>query len=142
MINRVFSVVAVILVCVSVACVAGGVWIRRSMTSWMEGTATTNGRVMEMLDAAPLVAKVGYAPKVVFAIDGEDHTLVGAASTVQHFRVGDEVTVIFHPQTPSDAAILEERSPTWFVPLLFGAVGVFFAVVGVLMGALTRTKND
>jgi hypothetical protein len=95
---------------------------------------------MEMVTATPLVVKTGYAAKVVFAVDGEDHTLLSAASSVQHFQAGDEVTVVFH--TPSDASILEERTPTWFVPLLFCAVGVFFAIVGALMAVLSRTKID
>jgi hypothetical protein len=143
MLSRVLTGFAGVLMVAAVACVGAGGWLRWNMTQWLEGTLTTTGTVVAMNETRA-VSAAGFAPQVSFSVPGTQQSVsfVGAPASVQHWKVGDTVTVLYHPNNPSDAGIQEERAPTWTVPLLFFATGLFVLIVGALTLGIVRAMKS
>jgi Protein of unknown function (DUF3592) len=137
MLQRVLAVFAVLLVAAAVACFGAGVWIRREMSLWMEGTQHTTGVVEDMV-AAKAIGADGYAAQVVFVADNKEVRFTSAPATVHHVKKGETVDVLYHPSDPTNAGIEHERQPSWFVPLFFMGTAMFLLLVAVLTGLVAR----
>jgi hypothetical protein len=94
---------------------------------------TTSGVVNEVL-FMPVSDGHIYRPKITFTTQtGETVPLTSVLdSSRQEFRVGQEVPVIYDPGHPSRAR-LRSFTSLWLVSLIFGAVGAFPFILGLIL---------
>jgi hypothetical protein len=80
-------------------------------------------------------------PVVEFEAGGEWYTFRSAVTSTSHPEIGDEVSVLYDPADPADAR-LDGGLLNHVLELIFGGIGVLFAVVGssLLVRGLRRRR--
>lgn len=91
----------------------------------------TTGKVVEF---AKVRSKSTTVPVVEYIIEGKTyrHSSSLASSPGSFFKVGDPVTVLYNPQNPQ-SSIIESYRIEWLLSFIFGAVGVSFGLVSVIL---------
>ncbi|SNR51737.1 Protein of unknown function [Haloechinothrix alba] len=81
-----------------------------------------------------------YCPTVEYTVDGElfSHESGICTGSQEGTEVGDEVTVNYDPDDPSDAAV-DSWAHRWLAPLIVGGVGALFTLIGAILRAAART---
>jgi hypothetical protein len=79
--------------------------------------------------------EVYYYPVTVFRdAVGTEHTIQSSGgSNPPRFPVGTAVTVLYRRGNP-DAGMIQDRFVLWIAPLLFIAIGIFYTIVGNVVG--------
>jgi hypothetical protein len=109
---------------------AGNTLLFLSITIPATGTVVSNVRV-ENRDANSGQTTIEFAPEFTVAgADGKTYTVTSATSSnPPEFAEGQAVRVLYNPMNPGTARI-DSFLQLWFLPILFGAVGVVFATIG------------
>lgn len=109
--------------------------------NFLEGTMAGQGRITscQMQPVTNSDHTVSYLcqPTVHFTTaSGQDVDFVSSVSA-NTFHEGDEVPVQYHPDHPQDA-LISSFMGLWFLPLIFGGLGVPFVFIGLwlLIGQL------
>lgn len=88
---------------------------------------------------------ITYFPIIRFLTqDGEDITFRSDIGTGNERTLGSSVDVLYKTDDPSDA-LLDGFVEKWFLPLLFGFMGVIFTVIGlatVVAVSQARRRSD
>jgi hypothetical protein len=93
-------------------------------------------RSLQFLDApkAPgVITSAGRNPTATYFVNGKEyHTTARISSSPPPFNQGDQCTVLYNPDHPSDAQIdyFVER---WLFLVIFGGLGAIFGLIGWLM---------
>jgi hypothetical protein len=98
------------------------------------------GKVVEMVMRSSRDSETGqikeyFYPVVEFAVPGQAPRTVqiGEGSWPPAYAVGDQVTVLYHPQRPNNARIQSFSSNLllWLLPGITGLVGLAFAIASL-----------
>ncbi|MBA0126013.1 DUF3592 domain-containing protein [Haloechinothrix sp. YIM 98757] len=127
------------------AAVVVAVVLDRSSAGRTESTAATVVEVTERTTRTRDTdgqnrTTITYCPTVEYTVDGEpfSHESGICTGSQEGNEVGDEVTVNYDPDDPSDAA-LDSWAHRWLAPLIVGGAGALFALVGSILHAAART---
>lgn len=117
--------------------IGGGVALERTL-AFRQSAEEATGRVVDLVRGQDT-----YAPLVEYrAADGQTYTFVSSTSSnPPRYNPGEEVPVLYDPGDPYHARI-DRWMETWFLPLLFGFVGLVFTGVGGGMLAHGRMKKQ
>ncbi|MGK5543184.1 DUF3592 domain-containing protein [Streptomyces sp. URMC 127] len=63
-----------------------------------------------------------------------------AGSNPPSYEVGEQVEVLYRPDSPGDARINGFAS-LWLLPLIFGGIGLVFTAVGTTIALVTRRRS-
>lgn len=122
------------------ALIAGGMFVYTQ--SWLGRTVAVEGQVIELAGSGgggPGRRSGSYYPVVAFtAQDGRKFEFrSGMGSNPPTFQVGEMVTVRYRPDDPQSAGI-DAFFSLWFLPLMFGGIGVIFMIVAAGVALASR----
>ena len=128
------------LVCRS--CLAGGVGMLLAgcgfvvfQSIWLARSVPSRGTIVELIPVEDQEQNTtNYAPRFTFSgDDGRMHTVTSdTASNPPAFQVGEQVRVRYIRGNPSSAK-LDYFWQLWFIPIVFGCLGVLFTPAGYLL---------
>ncbi len=130
------SFVAPLIFLVSGIMLLAGAWRHRARTiAFLSKAREATGKVIALEEAPPQQPGADeletYAPVIVFTTHSGQKTRFTspASSYPSRYAVGDFVPVLYEANRP-DQARIRSFYDLWFVPLLFGGLGVVFTAVG------------
>ncbi len=104
----------------------------RAELAFRAGAISAPGTVVELESRSGSKGGTVYAPVFEFADrnDRVHRVTASVASSPPSFRRGEAVRVLYRPENPEEAR-LDSFMETWFLPLIFGAIGsVFTSIAG------------
>ncbi|MEL7446060.1 MAG: DUF3592 domain-containing protein [Pseudomonadota bacterium] len=109
-----------------------GFWLYSQDQELAETGLRANGTVIELDRYTDGDGDTMYRPLIEFRdADGTIQQVQSkVSSSSPSFARGEQVSVIYDPGDPS-GAIIDTFMQRFFLPLIFGGMGVFFAVIGI-----------
>ena len=104
-----------------------GAWWGYGSFRLVQGGATTTGRVVDILVSRDDDGD-SYAPVVAYTVRGVDYQMTGTYTSPPAYDLGDRVTVRYDRADP-ETARLDSFVELWLFPLVFGGLGLLFAVI-------------
>jgi hypothetical protein len=136
---RQISAVAAFFILVGVGClIAGGVLCFRTR-AFLASAKTTSGSVIRLEPSTGSHGETMYHIIFTFTDDsGSRHTVRTSYSQhPQPYQIGDPVVVLYQPASPESARI-RSFSSLWLAPVVLGAIGVTFPIVGLFAFSAAR----
>ena len=132
--SKVLAWIGAIFAAIGLVLAAIGGWFYLEDRSVTDGGARTQGTVIAMAGGRDADGDYSARPVVeFFDAGGARHVFTSSISTSPPaYTTGERVDVIYAPGSP-DEAIVDGFVDRFLVPLIFGGIGVLFAVVGLAM---------
>ena len=108
---------------------AGGFFVLRS--GWIDEAGAAQGEVVALEPTGR-----GYAPTVQFWPAGGDHPIrftTSWSTSPPPFEIGDQVSVLYAPDHPSEASI-NVHFGLWWPLYVLGGIALLFALLGAIAG--------
>jgi len=139
-IARVSVIVSVVMIVLGIAGIAGSAWWEDRRISFVQSAVAAEGHVVDLVESRDSDSTT-WAPLVEFKPVSSPGTVRfrhSVSSSHPSWHVGDSVEVLYDPKNASQAMIDQGR---WnlIVPLIPGAIGVVFALLGI--NALIRISR-
>lgn len=126
-----------------VVLIAIGVGVGLSSWNHLAGAERVEGTVVELrrvrdapkqnAKGQPAAPKPSVAPVVRYEVDGQTYNIRGHVSSTRcPYSVGTTLTVVYPPDRPAEGTI-DSLSENWLAPLVFGAAGLLFSLLGLGM---------
>jgi hypothetical protein len=111
-----------------------GVFLYIRTKNFIGKAQEVKGTVIQMVYSEDSEGGGGYAPIYQFkTLEGQDIEIQdGLSSNPPRFKVGQDVKVLYDPENPRNAR-LNKWLNLYFLPILFGGLGVIFGGVGIVL---------
>jgi hypothetical protein len=129
-------------VLVSLLPLSGGFLLYRKTARFRKRSIATEGIVCDFQVRETSEGDEVYHPIFRYrARNGHEYTICSDTGTdPPGFKKGQSVGIFYNPDNPADARI-DTFAQLWLAPLVLGALGVLFCLVGVLLVVISATNR-
>jgi len=124
----IFGLIGIILLSVAV-------WLFTDTSEFIDNASSTTGQVTDLLaHRSDSSSSPTYAPEVEFSVDGQIYSFISSSSSnPPAYDLGEQVEVIYDPQSPGSDARINGFMSLWMAPLIVGILGLVFASIALVM---------
>jgi hypothetical protein len=101
------------------------------------------GNVVRFEERHNMDNDLSFAPVISYTdLDGVRHTFISnVSSSLQEYKIGDSVPVLFHHENP-DVARIDAFAEIWGVPLVTGILGTVFLAAGIVTLCRRKIRHE
>ena len=118
-------------------------WLFMDTSQFIDNAGTASGRVTDLLARrSDSGSSPTYAPEVAFSVDGQSYRFVSSSSSnPPAYDLGEQVEVIYDPQSPGSDARINGFMSLWLGPLIAGLMGLVFTTIALVL-TLIRIRRQ